>query len=414
MKKISLILVSFLTVAALFTTSCKKDIENLDNPKQVQKSEDIMSIISSLRNANEQANQGQSNQNQTYNVISSSFCFDFVYPLSIMYNDASVQSLADDNEFLQAIAGQTNNHYIIDFVYPFDISQNGTITTINGSGDFMDAIASCHPLQNLFMSVLLNCVDYVYPVDVELSDGSVVTVNNYSEFDDLYNDFSTNIMPVDMVYPFDVIQNGNTVTVANAVDFQIMIDDCMTANGYVVGIDSNIPSDTAFVQANSDFIYPITLIYNDGSTEVINNFSEYSNALLYMTRDHYPIEFQYDIQVTSTLSGEIITVHNISELYNALNYFYTIDWSDYVHFQLPHTSEFINCFTINYPVTLVYTDGSTLTVSNDAEYDQNLNLAGNPDEFAYDFVYPISITQNGTVITLNNLQDFNAVYLNCP
>ncbi len=406
MKKFSLILISLLTVVALSTTSCKKEIETVDNTNHVQESAMVKSVFNRLQAGPSQSG-GTATQSQVSYAIDQFFCFDYVYPISVVYNDGSVQSLADINEFALAIYNETQSHYIIDFVYPFDISQNGTVTTINNDTDFENAVNSCHTLEHFALS--MDCFEFVYPVGVEMSDGSTVTANNQQEFNALFA--SQSVYPVDIVYPFDYTENGNTHTVTNAVDFQILLDGCANTNPWVYS--SDLPHDYIFMSFfNLD--YPITLVYNDGTTVVVNNATEYeaiiNNDYNTNTPTHYIVDFQYDFDVTDA-SGVTTTIHNITEFYNLINYYYNNPSSGGNQGTvLPYTSEF-PCFAINYPVTLVYADGSTLSVSSNTDYDQHLYGAQN--NAAVDFQYPVTITQNGVAITINSRADFDNYVRGC-
>jgi len=403
MKKFSLILISLLTMTALFTTSCKKEIENV-KPKQVHESASVKSVINSLRTgASQSANavqSGNDTQSQITYAIDNFLCFDFVYPISVIYNDGTIQSLADDNEFAQAIANQSNQNYIIDYVYPFDITQNGTVTTINNEDDFSDAVDSCFTLVDFTLSQM-SCFDFVYPVSVKMSDGSIVVANNQQEFEALFMRMSM-IGPVDMVYPLDIIQDGETITIENMIDFQEALFSCNRGYG-------NLPFDLDTYEI--ELVYPVTLIYNDGTTLQVNDYAEYEDAVWGSTATHYIIDFQYDIDVIDH-NGATVTIHNLNELYDLIDA-YILDLTGgggNSGGYLPSTSDF-PCFNINYPVTIIYSDGSTLSVSSDAEYDQNLTGAQNI--VAVDLQYPITITQNGSVITINNRTDFDNYVSGC-
>ena len=408
MKKLSLILIAILTMTVLFTTSCKKEIENVKNPKQIQESASVKSVINSLHSGSSQS-AGNPSQSQVSYAIDQFFCFGYVYPISVVYNDGSVESFADINEFAFAIVNETQSHYIIDFVYPFDIIQNdGTVTTINNDTDFANAVNSCQTLENFALS--MDCFEFVYPVDVEMSNGSIVTTNDQQEFEALFA--LQNVYPVDMVYPFDYTENGNTHTVTNSLDFQILLDDCVSGGNWVY--HSDLPPFWVF-GAFFNLDYPVTLVYNDGSTIVVNNETEY-DAIIYndfnnSTPDHYVINFQYDFDVTD-YNGVTTTIHNLQEFYDLINYYYNNNPNGGGNqgATLPYSSKF-PCFNINYPVTIIYSDGSTLSVSSNAEYDQNLTGAQNI--VAVDFQYPITITQNGYIIVIIDRIGFDSYVSSC-
>ena len=401
MKKFSLFLIAVLAMTALFTTSCKKEIENVKNPEQVQESASVKSVINSLRTGASQS--GNAAQGQVSYAIDNFLCFDFVYPISVIYNDGTVQSLADENEFAQAIANQVQQtYYIVNFVYPFDITQNGTVTTINNDTDFANAVASCATLED-FNLHHLSCIEFVYPVSVEMSDGGIAVVNNQQEFEALFWQASM-IGPVDMVYPFDIINSdGSTYTVDNSCDFQRILWNCNP-------IYSGLPPYDYFL-GFFDLVYPVTLVYNDGSTLVVNDYMEYGSAIYDGTATHYVVDFQYDFDVTDT-NGVTTTIHNLQEFYDLINYYYNNNASGGGNqgTVLPYSSEF-PCFNINYPVTIIYSDGSTLSVTSNADYDQH--LYGPQNIGAVDFQYPITINQNGNTITVNNRTEFDSYVSGC-
>lgn len=400
MKKLSFILITLMTLASLFTASCKKNIEKIDDPPQVNESETVRSVINSLRSGPSQSAGRTANQGQVSYGIANYFCFDFVYPISVIYNDGGVQSFSNDNEFAQAIVDQTQSHYIADFVYPFDVSLNGSITTIHNDTELMDAIDACTPLEDFTLSQM-SCYELVFPVSVEMSDGSIATATNQQEFEALFG--STSVYPVDMVYPFEIIEYGNTITITNSVDFQVMLYNCRP-------IYCELPISSDFLPF-FDLVYPVTLIYNDGSTIVVNSSMEYDSAIYDSTAGHYIVDFQYNIEVVDNNNGTTTVIHNRTEFFNLINYYISQNpGSGNNQTPLPQTSDF-SCFTINYPVTLVYTDGSTQVVHNDTEYDQSIFLPQNI--YAYDFQYPITVTQNGSTITLNDRASFDNMVSGC-
>ena len=401
MKKSRLVLLSFLMLFALFNTSCKKDIEELDETSQTQESEVVRSVVNSFRNiASQGSNSNTSNVSQTQSAINSYFCFDFVYPISVIYNDGSTQSLADDNEFAQAIVDQTANHYIIDFVYPFDVVQNGQTITINNDIEFENLINSCVTITPITPTQIF-CFDFVYPISVEMSDGSVVVVNNDTELDNLFMN-ATSVFPVDMVYPFDVTQNGQTITINNSVEFNALLDSCY-GNGVVT---SDLPPTMVFEQCYT-LNYPLDVLVDDGTSATtypvtVHNDAEYNN-LIFSTTPVSVVDFVYPISVTDS-NGNIQSFNDIYEFTIALYDCYSGGFSPVSYSQLP-PSFFYDCVELVYPVTIVMNDGSTQIANNVAEYD---SIISNSTDVLYvvDFQYPVDINFNGQTYTVN---DFNEI-----
>jgi hypothetical protein len=395
MKNFRFIFLSFLMTFALFNTSCKKEIENTPPQQQVEESENVKAVVTAMRS---------SNTSSTQNAVSSYFCFDFNYPISLMYNDGTTASIADDNEFGQAIQDQTNAHYIINFVYPFDVTKDRQTMTISDDTDFVNLVNSCQTINTNYPTPTQTfCFDFVYPVTLELDDNSMVVVNNSTEFDDLVMNGQNGHFVIDINYPFDVEQNGVTSTIANSVEFQALMDSCYNSGGpsgqvYYANLLPSYIFDGCFT-----LNYPITIVYNDGTTQVVNNNTEYDDALMNSTSTHYVVDYQYSFTITQ--NGNIVTINDINEFYNALNSCCqgpAVSFTDSL------------CFEFVYPVTLVYNDGSTLTVNNNTEMNDAFSRANNTQQHHVEtFQYDITVTQNGATIVVHNDQEFQQLIDAC-
>ncbi len=395
MKKSKLWVLNLLVFFALFNTSCQKDIETTDPGTQQNESELVRSVVSSLNRNNQQQTNPAQSQAQTQSAINSYLCFEFVYPISIIYNDGSTLSLADDAEFAQAIVSQTNQHFIINFVYPFDVIKDGNIISVTSDADFENLINSCQTFNMYILSPTQTyCFDFVYPVDIEMSDGSVATVHDASEFDLLFANASANYYPVNMVYPFEVDKDGQIITIHNSVEFETLIDSCFGGNVCPDGL--LIPSDWfACLSLN----YPIDLLYNDGSTVTVNNDREYDDALYNSTVNHYVEDFVYDIIVLE--NGNVHVVHNIQE-------FYDLYMNCFTGGAIAYTDSL--CFDFVYPLQVLDFSGNATTVNNNTELNDFMEqLYPNGNQFPFidnDFVYPVQIVYNGTTFTLNDINDY--------
>jgi hypothetical protein len=391
MKKLinsKIAIIALMMLFSLFNTSCKKDIETKDE-KQIEESASVKSVLNSLRVGPSQ-NQNNQNPTQTQNALNQYLCFEFSYPVSIIYNDGTTQSLADDTEFANAIAGQTNSHYIINFVYPFDVVlANGNTQTINNDTEFSDLVNSCQTTNpNAPLPTDAYCFDFVYPVTLIYNDGSTLVVNDDNEFDNACFSGNASHYIDHIAYPFDVVDiNGQNQTIDNAVAFQALVDSC---NGPVVDF-AYLPSSDTFAGC-IELVYPVTLVYSDGTTATVNSDQEYDAALSGSTSNHFVYDFQYDFSVIQ--NGNLMVVH---------------DFYDFVYLystcQGGYTST-LN-FTFNYPVDVILSDGSTVTVNNDAEMDTIMEATPNTPPYFVDFVYPFTVVQNGVTITIHNRTEYD-------
>jgi len=393
-SKISFI--ALLMLFSLFNTACKKDIETKDYT-QIEESASIESILNSLKVGPSQ-DQNSHNPEQTQNAIDQYLCFEFSYPFSLMYNDGTTQIIANDTEFSNAIVNQTNTHYIIDFVYPFEvILENGTTQTIHNDLEFSDLINSCQTISpNGPVPTMAYCFDFIYPITLVYNDGTTLVVNNDQEFDDAYINGTQSHYIDHISFPIDVLdQNGQTETINDAVAFQALIDSCYGSTVYLALLP---PSD--FFGGCFELNYPVTLVYNDNTTLTVNNNQEYDDTLTNSTTQHYIVDFEYDISVTQ--NGNTVVVHDINGFFDLyINCVPTPDYTDLL------------CFTFNYPIDVIMSDGTTVTVNNDTEMNAIMAATPNTPPYFVDFVYPFTVEKDGVTITINNQTEFNDLINSC-
>jgi hypothetical protein len=151
--------------------------------------------------------------------------------------------------------------------------------------------------------------------------------------------------------------------------------------------------------------YPITLTLPDGGTQSINSEEEL-NAFFDQWFSQNPDaldgpEFQFPLTVQDT-SGTDITVNSeedFCELIVSCDEDY--DFDDFDDFDEEDFFEEVDCFTIGFPVTIVYTDGNTTEVTDQLTLDAILSDAYEGSDSIEttlpDFQYPITVTlEDGT------------------
>ena len=240
------------------------------------------------------------------------------------------------------------------------------------------------------------CFDIIYPISLVYNDGTNLVVNNDQEFDDAYINGTSSHYIDHLTFPIDVIdQNGQPETINDAVAFQALIDSCFGSTVYMALLP---PSD--FFGSCIELNYPVTLVYNDNTTLTVNNNQEYDEALTNSTSRHYVVDFEYDLSVTQ--NGNRITVSDISGFFDLfLNCAPTPDYTDLL------------CFTFNYPIDVLLSDGSMLTVHNDAELNTIMIDNTNTSTYFNDFIYPFTVEKDGVTITINNQTEFNDLINSC-
>ena len=221
-------------------------------------------------------------------------------------------------------------------------------------GDF-----GCNDLDNL-----------TFPTEIELPDGTTVTVNSEEELFDLFDKwFEENGDDWDeeweegdyeddfedcftLVYPIQIqFPGGETISYANEEDLYTGIDAWYNTNPE--SEDDPLP------------VYPFDILLTDGTTQTVS--SEMEEEALW-----------------ETCFGAI---------------------------------DFDICFELNFPITLVYPDSTTLEVNSETELLVAVDAfyeANKDSEADIDVQYPINITlEDGTVQAINNEEELDAALEAC-
>lgn len=135
-----------------------------------------------------------------------------------------------------------------------------------------------------------------------------------------------------------------------------------------------------------NFPYTIT----DGETETVINSEDDLQA--YIANSPVGIMLVFPFTITNA-DGSESTINNEMEFFEAIE--------DCIG--SPPVGA--NCFTFNYPLNIMTTDGSSVTVNNDVELYSVPNGVG--------FEYPITVTTNNGVVTINSNEDFDNIYNEC-
>ena len=108
----------------------------------------------------------------TYNGPDDDECFTFIFPLSIITDDGETITVNSEEELDISLY----NAYYFDFVYPFSIMMNdatGVIITINNEQEFYEVLDNCYDYWNDDC----NCTDEIDEVCVEIitATGQIIT-----------------------------------------------------------------------------------------------------------------------------------------------------------------------------------------------------------------------------------------------
>lgn len=179
-----------------------------------------------------------------------------------------------------------------------------------------------------------------------------------------------------------------------------------------------------------ELVFPITLQFADSTTAVVNNYDEMKLAIRTwfeangsgmgngghhggghhgnggpsgLVRPVIVLPFQV---ITET--GEIITIETVEQLreIRAL-----------CNPGGPGGNGGGPCFTLNFPITVIFADSSVVTVNSKEELRAATHAwhLNNPGQRPHpEFVFPFSVTlQDGTIVTVNNREELRALKEEC-
>ena len=173
MKKFKLLLLSLVFSVGVFT-SCT-DNNDIDNLPDVQESETVQSVIAELRTMYNDDGTVISNDHPTGNIVFD-FCFEFVYPVTLIYNTGATVEVNSMEELITLLINSTDELYIVGIEFPFNVevynpdTNEVEIVTINNEIEFATLLESC-----VFNDC--NCTDEFDPVCVDIEEnGQTFTI----------------------------------------------------------------------------------------------------------------------------------------------------------------------------------------------------------------------------------------------
>lgn len=229
------------------------------------------------------------------NPYESIFCFEFVYPVTLVDEFENVFTADDEDEFFTlTLAGK-----LLEFIFPITLSlEDGTTVEVNDEYDIGELIIDCFDwtyYYGYYPSYYIDCFAFDYPIQVVGEYGNLDTVLNEYEFIEIFSSGQL----YDLVYPVTVIlENSTIVDINNFEELRYIEIECQEGsifeNGYTICFTFDFPLQTIDTSGNInsfdnedelvpalysnnflDFVYPITINLEDGTTKVINNYIEF-------------------------------------------------------------------------------------------------------------------------------------------
>ncbi|SCX85310.1 hypothetical protein [Flavobacterium caeni] len=151
------------------------------------------------------------------------FCFEFIYPLTVQYNNGMVVTVNSFSGLLDIVLSETANQYVVGIAFPFSVQYQGAVTVIESEAEFTALLVSCgyNTLNNdLWYSY---CFDLVFPIAIQ-QNGQTIVVETLEQFAAYVNTPTGGI--VDIVFPISAYYEGQQITIANLYELYELINNC--------------------------------------------------------------------------------------------------------------------------------------------------------------------------------------------
>ena len=209
----------------VISIACTNDDSNIELA-EVHQSTSIQNALNQLRSYYHEDGTLNEDMNPTNNLVFD-FCFEFIYPLSLSYNNEVIVTVNSIEELVNVIINSSQELYITGVVFPFDVtlydieSNELIIQTINNEEEFSNLIANCY-----FNDPCI-CTEEYDPVCVEIiANDSVMVIT----FPNLCYAFCEGFTESDLVN----CQNNTECTI---YDLEVITGDCNDDNTYNMTIN---------------------------------------------------------------------------------------------------------------------------------------------------------------------------------
>lgn len=338
-------------------------------------------------------------------------CFSIDYPFTIIDQDDVTYTVASEDDFITLM--EDEDLILVDFVYPLNITYDDDETDVIADEEaLVNAFTSCIPdggwEDGDFPAYNVNdensCYTLVFPLDLEDTDGNLVTANDENEFNTLLSeDLYFFVFPINLEH-----EDGSQVTVNASEE---LFETLFSCSGWE-------PYDSTFTGWEDGFEYigcymiafPLDVVTSNGDVVTVNNHQELCDLMLQGAF----VDYAYPLSLIDEDGVEIV-VNTEEELFTALQdcgIFIGTEEGLIILLSLASGSYYDDCYTINYPIEILFVDGSSMSINSEEELEASMS---NPDVFPIDMELPVNVTMvaDGSVVEINNLEDLFQVLETC-
>lgn len=250
----------------------------------------------------------------------------------------------------------------------------------------------------------LFCFTINYPIEVALPGGAKVSVASdealYQAVSDYYEQNPESEEDPSVVFPIVVTKaDGDQATIVDDQQLYDLFEACWEVDD---DYDGEVEGDSlCFV-----FDYPITVVFEDGATQVVSNEEELDQVTEISFTQDREFDFKYPLTVRMA-DGTSRTIADAEALEELIEECYG------GHDMEGEWGEDEACFSLQFPITVVFEDGSTQSVASESAL-AILDSTSYEQERPYALQFPITVTMaDGTTRALADEAAFDQLMIDC-
>ena len=390
MKTLKLLFFSlFISMAIL--TSCTND--DVTETADLQESEAIQTALNHLRTLYNEDGSAINNMNPSGNLIFD-FCFEFVYPINLIYNNGAIITINSNEELIEVLINSSNQLFIVGIEFPFDVeiynpeTNEVELLTITNETEFINLLVSC------VFGNSCECDNEFDPVCVEITENNeiiIITFPNacYAECVGFTEENYFDCEGCECDNEYDPVcvefeENGQVITIIFNNECEALCEG-FTIND-IVDCESNTVCNISELEAlvgecNNDGTYNLTINFQFENT----NNQEYFD--LYVRNDsligYFPL-----VELPLTIEDFNLSGYEFDYIKVCIND--NLECCEEIEWLAPDCNPGNDCYEYGFPIQMSL-GGNYINVDNNEDVDYYLDLE-------YELVYPIELIINYEVI----------------
>lgn len=241
------------------------------------------------------------------------------------------------------------------------------------------------------------CFNFVFPLTLAYSDGTVITVASYDGLLDVLSNETSTLYIEGIEFPFQVQQGGAVITINDEAAFFALIDDC---NFYTL-------NDIAFDFTCYSIVFPISVVNASGETVVINSQTELVELV---SSPAGTVSYQLDIvfPISVIQNDQTIVINNLYEFFDLNNDCSSsscICPADYAPVCVQTATGVVEYSNMCHAQCDGYTTADVVSCNPVITVNFGTGLGS-----CFNVVYPVQVMDSGALVTVNSDGDLLQYY----